>query len=94
MPTCPVFTRAKIKSRLGILVNFPVTLCISNNLIKHQSFVYTQLNDQTIQFSISTFFIYTQLNVKIVLFSTIQLTISTFLKAPDCFSVISGYLLG
>ena len=22
MPTCPVFTRAKIKSRLGILVNF------------------------------------------------------------------------
>ena len=25
MPTCPVFTRAKIKSHLGILVNFPVT---------------------------------------------------------------------
>ena len=23
--TCPVFTRAKIKSRLGILINFPVT---------------------------------------------------------------------
>ena len=33
-------------------------LCITNNLIKHQSFVYTQLNDETvlfltIQFSIS-----------------------------------------
>ena len=35
-----------------------VLLCIINNSIKHQSFVYTQLNDQiilfqTIQFSIS-----------------------------------------
>ena len=26
VPTCPVFTRAKIKSRFGILVIFPVTL--------------------------------------------------------------------
>ena len=26
VPTCPVFTRAKIKSHLGILVNFPVTI--------------------------------------------------------------------
>ena len=26
MPTCPVFTRAKIKSRLGILVQFAVTV--------------------------------------------------------------------
>ena len=25
MPTCPVFTRAKIKSHFGILVTFPVT---------------------------------------------------------------------
>ena len=36
-------------------------LCISNNSIKHQSFVYTQLNDQTVlfqtnQFSISHLF--------------------------------------
>ena len=23
-----------------------IALCITNNLIKHQSFVYTQLNDQ------------------------------------------------
>ena len=28
MPTCPVFTRAKIKSRLGILVKFAVTIYI------------------------------------------------------------------
>ena len=37
---------------------FQVLLCITNNLIKHQSFVYTKLNGQTvpiqaIQFSIS-----------------------------------------
>ena len=37
---------------------FQVLLCITNNSIKHQSFIYTQLNDQTvlfqtIQFSIS-----------------------------------------
>ena len=29
---------------------FQVLLCITNNSIKHQSFVYTQLNDQTILF--------------------------------------------
>ena len=39
---------------------FQVLSCITNNSIKHQSFVYTQLNDQTvlfqtIQFSISHF---------------------------------------
>ena len=31
-------------------------LCITNDSIKHQSLVYTQLNDQTIQFSISHLF--------------------------------------
>ena len=44
----------------------PVLPCITNNSIKHQSFVYTQLNVQTalfqlfqtIQFSISTWFSY------------------------------------
>ena len=56
--------------------------CITNNSIKHQSFVYTQLNDQivlflTIQFSISSVFVCTQLNVKTVLFQTIQFSIST-----------------
>ena len=40
---------------------FQVLLCITNNSFKHQSFVYTQLNDQivlflTIQFSISHLF--------------------------------------
>ena len=51
VPTCPVFTRAKIKFRLGILINFPVTLPNIN------SFISTQLNGfkhrhvtQTIQF--------------------------------------------
>ena len=29
---------------------FQVLLCITNNSIKHQSFVYTQLNDQTVLF--------------------------------------------
>ena len=28
VPTCPVFTRAKIKSRFGILVNLPSQLVI------------------------------------------------------------------
>ncbi len=57
-----------------------------NNPIKHQSFVYSQLNDQTvlfqtIQFSISTqFFVYTQLNVKTVLFQTTQFSICTQFK--------------
>ena len=40
---------------------FQVLLCITNNSYKHQSFVYTQLNDQTIlfltiQFSVSDLF--------------------------------------
>ena len=40
---------------------FQVLLCITKNSIKHPSFVYTQLNDQTvlfqtIQFSISHLF--------------------------------------
>ena len=51
---------------------FQVLLCITNNSIKHQSFVYTQLNDQivlilTIQFSISHFF-HTQFKCQTVWF--------------------------
>ena len=47
---------------------FQVLLCITNNLIKYQSFVYTQLNGQkvlfqAIQFSISHLFAHS-LNVK------------------------------
>ena len=29
---------------------FQVLLCITNNSIKHQPFIYTQLNDQTVLF--------------------------------------------
>ena len=39
-------------------------IAITNNSIKHHSFVYTQLNDQTIQFSISHLFA-PSLNVKL-----------------------------
>ena len=47
---------------------FQILLCITNNLIKYQSFIYTQLNDQsvlflTIQFGISHLFALS-LNVK------------------------------
>ena len=43
---------------LHTVTRFQVLLCITNNSIKYQSLVYTQLNDQTvlfltIQFSIS-----------------------------------------
>ena len=49
---------------------FSILLCITNNSIKHQSFVYTQLNDQTvlfltIQFSIRHLFVLS-LNVKVL----------------------------
>ena len=65
---------------------FQVLLRITNNSIKHQSFVYRQLNDQTvpfqtIQFNISIpFFVYTQLNLKTVLFQSIQFSMSTKLN--------------
>ena len=38
-------------------------LCITHNSVKHQSFVYTQLNDQTVLFSVSHLFALS-LNVK------------------------------
>ena len=34
---------------------FQVLLCITKNSIKHQSFVYMQLNDQTVLFQIIQF---------------------------------------
>ena len=45
-----------------IFKEFQVLLCITNNSIEHQLFVYTQLNDQTvlfqaIQFSTSHLFV-------------------------------------
>ena len=47
---------------LHIVKWFQVLVCITNNLFKDQSFVYTQLNDQkvlflTIQFSLSHLFV-------------------------------------
>ena len=43
--------------KLFCLVNqvkwFQVLLCITNNTINHQPFIYTQLKDQTVQFSVS-----------------------------------------
>ena len=50
---------------------FQVLLCITKNLIKHQSFVYKQLYDkpvlfQTIRFSMP--FVYTQFKCQLVLF--------------------------
>ena len=48
--------------KLFSLVNkvkwFQLLLCITNNSNKHQSFIYTQLNIKTVQFSISTQFKY------------------------------------
>ena len=53
---------------LHTVKQFQVLLTITNNFIKHQSFVYTHLNDQTvlfltIQFSISHLFALS-LNIK------------------------------
>ena len=57
---------------------FKVLLGISNNSIKHQSFVYTQLNDQTILFQIIQFCTSTKLNGSKYFYvsSTIQTDIS------------------
>ena len=41
VPTCPVFTRAKIKSRLGILVQFAVTQLKISHLFEHSLFYLT-----------------------------------------------------
>ena len=47
---------------------FQVLLCITNNSIKYQSFVYTQLNDQRIPFLTIKFGISTQFKGQTVLF--------------------------
>ena len=47
---------------------FQVLLCISNNSIKHQSFVYTQLNHQTVLFQIIQFSISIQFKYQTVQF--------------------------
>ena len=69
------------------LNGFQVLLCITNNLIKHQSFIYTHLNDQTVLFqtihhSISKvfFFCLHTVKCKTTVFLTIQFSISTQLN--------------
>ena len=62
---CVLSIKVPIRKKSGNLFNDPR---ITNNLIKHQSFVYTQLNDQTflfltIQFNTSHLFSHS-LNVK------------------------------
>ena len=50
---------------------FQILLCITNNSIKHQSFVYTQLNDQTVLFQaikLSTSLVCIQFKCQTVLF--------------------------
>ena len=41
---------------------FQILLCITNNSIKHQSFVYIQLNDQTVLFQTIQFSMSTKIN--------------------------------
>ena len=68
-PRCSSFWKGRL--RVAFYYDFPILLCclcITNNSMKHQSFVCTQLNDQTvlfltIQITISRFFVY-RLNVK------------------------------
>ena len=43
----------KLFSSVNKVEWFEILQCITNNSIKHQLFVYTQLKDQTIQFSMS-----------------------------------------
>ena len=47
---------------------FQVLVCITNNLIKHQSFTQTQLNDQIVPFQILQFNICSQFKCQTVLF--------------------------
>ena len=62
-----IYLRAVCKKSLEVKWLY-ILLCITNNSNKHQSFIYAQLNDQTvlllkIQFSISHLFVLS-LNVK------------------------------
>ena len=52
-------------------------LYLNNNLIKYQSFVYTQLIDQTVLFQTIQFSISTQFQYQIVQFQIIQFSITT-----------------
>ena len=45
VPTCPVFTRAKIKSRFGILVDLPSQFITMSETRTPKVFLYSQLSD-------------------------------------------------
>ena len=65
----------------------------TNNSIKHQSSVYTQLNDQTVLIQCRLghqSFVYTQLNIKVI-FQSIQFSLSTEFK---CQTVLFDPLIG
>ena len=75
---------------MHIVKCFQVLLCFNNNSIKHQPFVYTQLNDQTvlfqvIQFSISHLFALS-LNVKVH-----SLNVKQFYLTPSPKKEYPGY---
>ena len=46
---------ARAKGLVNMVKWFQVLLCIINNSIKHQLFVYTELNDQAVLFQIIQF---------------------------------------
>ena len=69
---------------------FQLLLCITNNSIKHQLFVYSQLNDQTvqsltIQFSISRLFAHS-LNAKQLYLTHRQDPIRCYHSRPERYS--------
>ena len=67
---------------------FLVLLCITNNSIKHQSFVYTQSNGQIVLFLTIQFynsFVYTQLNVKQFYLNQFYSSLSSFLHTIKWF---------
>ena len=52
-------------------------LCVTNNSVKHQSFIYTQLNVKAVLFQTIQFRLSTQFQRQTVLFQAIQFSIST-----------------
>ena len=81
--------------KLNLLLSvkwFQVLLYITNNSIKHQSFVCTQLNYQTVQFSISHLFALS-LNVKCCIGSYLSSISHLFALSLNVKYCIGSYLL-
>ena len=70
----PAFARPCEGVQVHKVKQFQVFLYITNNLIKHQSFVHTQLNDQTVLFQANSIqqksFVCTQLKCQSVAFNS------------------------